>query len=423
MIQTWAMIVDAYRELNARKLFWVTLGISVLVVAAQASLGISEKGVTLLWFEFPFPIFNSTVVEPAAFHKLVFYTFGYSIWLTWAATILALISTASIIPDFVSSGSIELSLSKPVGRARLFLTKYLTGVLFVTLQVAVFSVLSFLVIGIRGGAWELSLFWSVPIVVVFFSYLYALSALVGLLTRSPITALLATGIVWILIVAIHGVETGFLLQSVTANRLGVAAHVTEIETKRGELEAARRAAEEGEASAPDAAGEVAAAEPKKPAVEGEPEAPAWSGMDALLDAQEQRKAAVKRIETELADLEAKKTLVEEELRTQERYHTIALTIKTILPKTTETSDLLGRWLLTGDELEGVRDRAEQEAANRVRRPRGRPIGAVRVAERAIERELQAELRRRTELWVVGTSLGFEAAVLGVACLIFCRRDF
>ncbi len=40
MIQTWAIIVDAYRELNSRKLFWISMGLSLLVVAVlkQVSL-------------------------------------------------------------------------------------------------------------------------------------------------------------------------------------------------------------------------------------------------------------------------------------------------------------------------------------------------------------------------------------------------
>ncbi len=47
MIQTLALLNAAYRELNARKLFWVTMGLSLLIVAAFAAVGINATCVTL----------------------------------------------------------------------------------------------------------------------------------------------------------------------------------------------------------------------------------------------------------------------------------------------------------------------------------------------------------------------------------------
>jgi len=71
-------------------------------------------------------------------YRAIFSSFMVTIWLAWAATILALISTASIFPDFLSGGAIDLVLSKPIGRFKLFFFKYVTSLLFVLLQVAIF---------------------------------------------------------------------------------------------------------------------------------------------------------------------------------------------------------------------------------------------------------------------------------------------
>lgn len=420
MTATWAIVLDAYRELNARKLFWITLVLSVVVVAAMASVGISDKGFTLLWFEFPFPIFNASVLDRADFYKLVFVGLGFNIWLTWAATILALISTASIVPDFVSSGSIELALSKPVSRTRLFLTKYLTGVLFVGLQVGLFSLLSFLVIGVRGSSWEFGLFWSVPIILVFFSYLYAVSTLVGLLTRSPITALLVTGVVWFVVFGIHFTETVWLLRSTTINQLAIPLHENEISSRKSQLDAAR-AALERDAPAPPPGAPASTTPPATPAAADEAPAP-WATMDALLDVQQQRRDVVARLEAEIASYERSLTQIKDELDTQRRYHAIVFALKTILPKTTETTDLLQRRLFTGDELDRVRERAEAEGRSRGRNF-GTRAGAVRVSDRIIDKEIQDTLRSRSAQWVILTSLGFEVAVLGAACIIFARKDF
>ncbi|NRA58263.1 MAG: hypothetical protein HRU13_09155, partial [Phycisphaerales bacterium] len=44
IIQTLALMIDAYRELCAKKLFWITMILSTIVVAAFAMVGINETG-------------------------------------------------------------------------------------------------------------------------------------------------------------------------------------------------------------------------------------------------------------------------------------------------------------------------------------------------------------------------------------------
>src|SRR5205814_3639124 len=130
------------------------------------------------------------------------YFFNYIIvdgWLTWGMLILAMVSTAGIFPDFLSGGAIDLFISKPISRLRLFLTKYLCGMLFVLLQVTIFAIVAFIVVGVRGTMWEPRLFLAIPIVLCMFSYLYAISILFGVLTRSTVAALLMTILTWALI--------------------------------------------------------------------------------------------------------------------------------------------------------------------------------------------------------------------------------
>jgi ABC-type transport system involved in multi-copper enzyme maturation permease subunit len=170
MRQTMAIFVDAYRELNHRRLFWITLMLSGIVVTAFAAMGNDKEGLTIFHWSIPFPFLSSNFIPTADFYKFIFAELGVGFWLGWIATIIALISTASIFPDFVDKGSIDLMLSKPIGRIRLFLTKFLTGLMFAGLQVTVFTLASFLVIGLRGGDWEPWLFIAIPLVLVFYSY-------------------------------------------------------------------------------------------------------------------------------------------------------------------------------------------------------------------------------------------------------------
>lgn len=218
MTQTLAIFLDAYRSLNAKKMFWIVLAISGLVVLACAMLGINERGLTVFGWQLEgdwFRWLNSDVVPPALLYKVLFVQFGVYLWLSWVATILALVSTAGIFPDLISSGSIDLVLCKPISRLRLFVTQYLAGLLFVTLQVIIFCVASFLVIGIRGGAWEPSLFVAVPLVVCFFSYLFSVCVFLGIATRSTLAALLLTLLFWFFVYAIGAAE---LLLGTTAER-------------------------------------------------------------------------------------------------------------------------------------------------------------------------------------------------------------
>lgn len=397
--QTVAIFVEAYRELNAKKMFWIVLGLSLLCVAALACIGIYDtgqpggRGFTILIWKFPVALFDAISLDKRLFYNLLFYTVGFKIWLTWAATILALISTAGIIPDFISGGAIEMSLSKPIGRLRLFLTKYLAGLTFVALQVSVFSVASFLVIGLRSGSWEPALFLAIPIVLAFFSYLYAFMVLIGMLTRSAIASLLITILLWLGIFALHVAEAGPLLQAKIRQDQAVAIREADIAKVQSQVE--QRQAEEA-APAPNSSGETAA--PPKPA--------AKPGK------------TLAQLQAELTDKQAR---LEENRLDQRRLtniHALLFATKTVLPKTTETMDLLRRSLISAADLEGIADQDEPDRSRR----RG-PRDPLAPSDQAVNKEMQRELNSRTVGWVLGTSLVFEALAVGIAALIFCRRDF
>jgi hypothetical protein len=398
LIQTWAMFVDAYRELNSKKLFWFTLGISVLVVSAFAGFGLSNKGLTFLWWEWSMPMFNTNFIPKEKFYKYAFAVFGVPIWLTWAATILALISTASLIPDFIASGSIELTLSKPISRLRLIATKFLTGMTFVGLQVFVFTLCCFLVIGIRGQSWVWSLFLSVPIVLLFFSYLYSVCMLFGLLTRSTIASLLLTMLFWFVLWGINTTDTVFVMQGEQAKSAVV----------RAERTLARR-----EASAKTSL-EKLRAEGKAP---GENGVPLPEGITDPLDA----------VNPMLRP--ARETLAEAEASSKQwaRWNRLAFGIKTVLPKTGETIALLNRYLLTDEDREmfGPNSTVEVDSDDETtdKPPASSQRGQRRAERDNVANRAQKVMLARSAWWVTGTSIAFEAVVLLLCVQIFRRRDF
>jgi len=355
MMQTLAIFRDAYRELNHKKLFWIVLVISGLFVASFGAVGVNEKGVSILWWNIESAIFNTALMPRPVFYKTMFATLGVGVWLTWGATILALISVSSLIPDFVASGSVDLTLSRPIGRVRLFLTKYLAGLLFVALQVAVFTLASFLVIGIRGRAWEPGLFWCIPLVLLFFSYLYAVCTFVGLLTRSTIAALLVTMLVWLALFGLHSSETIFLGLRI-----------------RDDLRIEQ--------------------------------------LDKDLDRARSRGDTTERIDRKRAEIVDSSRMIR-------NTHRAFFGVKSVLPKTKETVGVLERVLISQADIDQLQ-----------RDDLPPPIVSldpddVRISGKELQKRMIAQERGRPLWWIIGTSLGFEALLLGAACWVFARRDF
>ena len=392
IVQTKAMLIDAYRELNARKLFWITMGLNILVVTVFASLGINEKGPTFWHWTFDNQFFNTKTVSPELFYKLQFVTWGTPFWLSWIATILALVSTAGIIPDLVAGGSIETMISKPISRTRLFLTKYTFGLGFATLQVAVFSTGCFLVMWIRGGTAEFGLFMAIPLVVLFFSYLFAVCALLGLVTRSTVASLLITLLLWFVIFAVNATDALLIQQK--------AQYAIEVETLEARLENRIKNAD------------------RAIAARVEREEPFEDNEGNPITDQDARREAVSmgRISRTRADLER----AHEGLETWTTWTDRVIILKTVLPKTGETISLLDRYLVTAEELAVLMARHNGMDIDEDQLPsESGPAGA----NPRVQQRMQEEFRGRNVAWVLGTSLGFEAVVLVLCVLIFARRDF
>ena len=386
MTQTLAILWDAYRDLQSRKMFWIVIILNVLVVGLFSVIGVNERTITVLWLE-PLGDIGAQGPPPMFLYKTIFSTVIVDYWFSWIAAGLALVSTAGIFPDFLASGSVDLFLAKPITRLRLFFTKYLAGLLFVTLQVTLFSLLSFLALGVRGGLWQPGLFAAIPLVLVFFSYLFAICVLLGVWTRSTIAALLLTILAWF---CIWGIDAGErIVQSIR--------HNTEMrqamcDDQIDDLDA--RIANIG--SSPDT--NLAAMQRER---------------DSLA---QQRK-----------DLEVSPALI-----TAEK---IAYGVKSLVPKTRETVALLDRVLFSDKELQDISKRettSTSEIAPSPANPPGPPPGRgppgfrrPRVGSHVAQRELEqlAATRARPVWWIIGTSLLFEAVCLALAARHFSTRDF
>ncbi|MBY0312003.1 MAG: ABC transporter permease [Phycisphaerales bacterium] len=448
MRQTFAIFVDAYRELNSKKLFWISMAISLAVVAALAIPTQTQGGLSIFGAKLengPFQLLGSKGVSPAAFYKFIYSWIGINLWLGWGATILALISTASMIPDLVSSGSIELTLSKPLARLRLFLTKYAAGLVFVGLQAGVFALGTILVIGLRSGTWDARPLLVVPIMILFFSFLHCISVLVGLITRSTLMALLAVVLVWLGIWAVQTTEGVLFDQRVQSERQitrtdeqlkALRTGLDQFKAQLNRLQPNAPTTPQADTSTPsstdakpDAASSSAPAAqsadvstppapPAPPDRRGNSRRQMQRDTNRLLENgkrmfeamttqdPEQIRAQIRSYESQIAAVERIRPEQETSATNMRRWHTRLYVAFTALPKTGATKELFQRWVIDKSDWDGFLKVLDEMG--------GGGDGG---------RDTQEELNKRPLWWILGTSLAFEAFILAIACWIFCRRDF
>jgi ABC-type transport system involved in multi-copper enzyme maturation permease subunit len=114
----------------------------------------------------------------------------------WVTIILSVVITAFFIPNMLRKGTVDLLLAKPIQRGVLLVYKYLGGLSFMIINTAFVVLGVFVALGLRSGIWVIGFLWMIPILTFFFAILYAVSALLGVLTRSAIVAILFTVFFW-----------------------------------------------------------------------------------------------------------------------------------------------------------------------------------------------------------------------------------
>jgi ABC-type transport system involved in multi-copper enzyme maturation permease subunit len=114
----------------------------------------------------------------------------------WTAVLIGIVVTAFFIPNMLRKGAVELLLVKPIHRTTLLIFKYLGGMSFMFLNSALVVLGIWFVLGLRSGIWASGFLLSIFVLTFFFAILYAVSALFGVWTRSPVMAILMTCVVW-----------------------------------------------------------------------------------------------------------------------------------------------------------------------------------------------------------------------------------
>ena len=128
-----------------------------------------------------------------------------------AGVFVAVLVTASMIPNTFEAGSVDLLLSKPIYRSALFLAKFLGGCAFIAINAAYFIVGLWLVLGLRIGLWNERLLLAIPLYLFLFAIYYGVSSLAGLIWRNAIVSVVLAVVFWFVCFSM-GTAVGFIEQ-------------------------------------------------------------------------------------------------------------------------------------------------------------------------------------------------------------------
>jgi hypothetical protein len=112
------------------------------------------------------------------------------------AMLLGTIITAFFIPNMLRKGTIDLLIAKPIHRWTLLVYKYIGGLSFMFIPTAAIVVGIWLALGLRSGLWGSNFLLTILVLVFQFAIFYAISTLLGVLTRSPIICILLCCLSW-----------------------------------------------------------------------------------------------------------------------------------------------------------------------------------------------------------------------------------
>ena len=108
------------------------------------------------------------------------------------ALLISVVITGFFIPNMLRKGSLDLLISKPIGRVQLLVYKYIGGLTFMFILSSFTIGAVWLVMAARSGYWDPSFLLIIPALTFTFAVVYAVSTLVAVLTRSAIAAIMVS---------------------------------------------------------------------------------------------------------------------------------------------------------------------------------------------------------------------------------------
>jgi ABC-type transport system involved in multi-copper enzyme maturation permease subunit len=191
-IQTWALVVDTFREAMARKIIWGFFGCSTMLILfflLIVKIDVVQGAIaTMSLFGRTGPAQDMSKMVPAVHAVISNLLYGFGM-------LLAILASAGLIPTIFEPGRIELLLSKPVSRTHILLGRYLGNLLVIAANIFYPVIAVWLIFGVKTGVWTPSFVYSSLLTVFMFSVYLAVIVLVGVQWESAVVATMVTFVI------------------------------------------------------------------------------------------------------------------------------------------------------------------------------------------------------------------------------------
>lgn len=188
-----ASIEDVFREAAARWTliaYFVLSTVFVLLFAAAVNLDVVDgtlAGAKL--FGQDVQMGGSTI----DLEQLVLgFESGFSAFLYLVGTFLAIFATAHLVPRIQDKGTVDLYLSRPVGRMHLLLSRYVAGLALAAANVIYLIGAIWLIVILKTGVVHVRFLLSGVVILFVISALMAFAFLIGVVTSSTAVSIMAT---------------------------------------------------------------------------------------------------------------------------------------------------------------------------------------------------------------------------------------
>ena len=187
------LLLESVLQVLDNRVFRVLVGLSLIPILATFLIGLNETSFSFLFglwdVDYPQFLFDMTSDPRTQLIEIFRVTFVDSVVGSLGVTI-CVAATAFFVPLMLEKGSADLVFTKPTGRITLYLSRYVTGLLFIGCLSLFLNGGIFLGIGLRSGFWYPSILWSTLTLVYLYSLVHAVTMLIGLVTRSTPAAMI-----------------------------------------------------------------------------------------------------------------------------------------------------------------------------------------------------------------------------------------
>jgi ABC-type transport system involved in multi-copper enzyme maturation permease subunit len=132
---------------------------------------------------------------------------GIAVTIFFISLFISLFSVSSVFPDMLKKGNIDLLLSKPSSRGKIFFQRYLGAMTAVSFNVFYIILFSWIILSAKFDIWNFRLIISGFVIMVFFFNIFALMAMTAMFIKNSVISLMMTYfLVFILSPIVAGVQ-------------------------------------------------------------------------------------------------------------------------------------------------------------------------------------------------------------------------